>query len=148
MLEIENLKQKIQELTKENSELKEKLEKISLQRGKNQKKGMMKKAISGKVMSKPAFGYKIEQGKLIKVEENAQKVQEIFYDFLNSNLSLNKLAKKYNFSVNGIKKILKNFTYIGKINFDNQIHQGNHEQIISSTDFNHAQDKLDEVLKN
>lgn len=147
MLEIEALNKKILELEKENLNLKEKLKQISLQRGQNQKKGMSIKAISGKIMSKPAFGYKINQGKLVIVPENAQKVQNIFYDFLNQNLSLNKLAKKYNFSVNGIKKILKNFTYIGKIKFDNQIHQGTHEQIISSTDFNHVQDKLDNFFK-
>jgi len=113
----------------------------------NQKKGMIKKASSGKVMSKPAFGYKISKGKLIKDEENARKIQNLFHDFLHEETSLNKLANKYGFSVNGLKKILRNFTYIGKIKFDNQIHEGQHEAIISSTDFNHVQDKLDKILK-
>lgn len=116
-------------------------------RGQNQKIGMIKKASSGKIMSKPAFGYIIEQGKLIKDQEKSKKIQDLFQDFLQNNISLNKLAEKYNFSVNGIKKILSNFTYIGKIKFDNQIHDGKHEAIISSTDFNHVQDKLDKVLK-
>ena len=70
----------------------------------------------------------------------------MFQDFLQNNISLNQLANKYGFSVNGVKKILKNFTYLGKIKFDNQIHEGQHEAIISSTDFNHVQDKLDEIL--
>jgi len=140
MEELEKLKQ-------ENQELKQELEKLKQQRGQNQKSGMIKKASFGKVMSKPAFGYKIEQGKLIKDQEKARKIQELFQDFLQNNLSLNKLAEKHGFSVNGIKKILKNFTYIGKIKFDNQIHDGQHEPIISSTDFNHVQDKLDKVLK-
>lgn len=120
---------------------------IENSRAQNQKKAMLNKATTGKIMSKPAFGYKIEQGKLIKHEENARKIQDLFQDFLQNNLSLNKLAAKHNFSVNGVKKILKNFTYIGKIKFDNQIHDGQHEPIISSTDFNHVQDKLDKVLK-
>ncbi len=139
--------EELERLKKENQELKQELEKLKQQRGQNQKEGMIKKALSGKIMSKPAFGYKIEQGKLIKVEENARKIQELFQDFLQNNLSLNKLANKYGFSVNGIKKILKNFTYIGKIKFDNQIHEGIHEVIISSTDFNHVQDKLDKILR-
>lgn len=113
----------------------------------NQKKGMASKAASGKVMSKPAYGYKIENGKLIKDEEKARKIQELFNEFLHEDISLNKLANKYGFSVNGIKKILSNFTYIGKVKFDNQIHDGQHEAIISSTDFNHVQDKLDKILK-
>ena len=59
MDEIENLKQ-------ENQRLRQELEKLKNQRGQNQKSGMINKASSGKVMSKPAFGYKIEQGKLVK----------------------------------------------------------------------------------
>jgi DNA invertase Pin-like site-specific DNA recombinase len=113
----------------------------------NQKKGMALKAASGRVMSKPAYGYKIEKSKLIKDEEKARKIQELFNEFLHEEISLNKLADKYSFSVNGIKKILSNFTYIGKVKFDNQIHDGQHEAIISSTDFNHVQDKLDKILK-
>jgi len=140
MDELEKLKQ-------ENQELKQELEKLKKQRGQNQKSGMIKKASFGKVMSKPAFGYKIEFGKLVKDEEKARKIQDLFQDFLQNNLSLNRLANKYGFSVNGVKKILKNFTYLGKIKFDNQVHDGKHEIIISSTDFNHVQDKLDEILK-
>ena len=137
----------IEELKQENLNLKKEIERLKLQRAKIQKLGMVNKASAGKVMSKPAFGYKIEQGKLIKDEENARKVQNIFSDFLQNEVSLNQLAFKYNFSVNGVKKILKNFTYIGKVKFDNQVHEGKHEQIISSTDFNHVQDKLEKISK-
>jgi len=137
----------IEELKQENLNLKKEIERLKLQRAKIQKLGMVNKASAGKVMSKPAFGYKIEQGKLIKDEENARKVQNIFSDFLQNEVSLNQLAFKYNFSVNGVKKILKNFTYIGKVKFDHQVHEGKHEQIISSTDFNHVQDKLEKISK-
>ncbi|MCA9488177.1 MAG: recombinase family protein [Nanoarchaeota archaeon] len=116
-------------------------------RGEIQKKGMINKASSGKVMSRAAFGYKIIDNRLEKDEENARKVQEIFSDFLKNEISLNKLAKKYSFSVNGIKKMLKNYTYIGKIKFNGEMHQGQHEPIVSSTDFNHVQDKLDKILR-
>ena len=140
MDELEKLKQ-------ENQELRQEIEKLKKQRGQNQKSGMINKASSGKVMSKPAFGYKMESGKLVKDEEKARKIQDLFQDFLQNEVSLNALARKYNFSVNGIKKILNNFTYLGKIKFDNQIHEGTHEAIISSTDFNHVQDKLDKLKK-
>ncbi len=115
--------------------------------GMPQKKAMVKKALQGKIMSRPAFGYKTENKKLIPAE-NFREVEEIFENFLNENITLTKLAKKHNLSVNGLKKILTNFTYIGKIKFNNQIHQGDHKPIISSTLFNHVQNKLEKLRKN
>ena len=64
---------------------------------------------------------------------------------MNSNLSLRQLSKKHSFSVNGLKKILTNFTYIGKVKFDGQIYSGNHKPIVSSTLFNHVQNKLEKL---
>ena len=113
-------------------------------RGEIQKQGMIKKASTGNLMSRPAFGYRIENNKLIPAQ-NSEEVREIFEEFLNEKISLTHLAKKHNFSVNGLKKILTNFTYIGKIKFSNQIHDGNHEPLISSTLFNHVQNKLEKL---
>jgi len=112
--------------------------------GMAQKKGMIEKAEKGELMSRAAFGYKIESGKLVPAE-NFREVEEIFEEFLTTNISLNQLAKKHSFSVNGLKKILTNFTYIGKIKFNNQIHQGNHQPILSTTLFNHVQNKLERL---
>jgi site-specific DNA recombinase len=112
-------------------------------RGKNQKKGMIERASLGKITSRAPFGYKIINNEMVIDEENARKVEDIFNNFLNEDISLNKLAEKYGFSVNGIKKILTNFSYIGKIKFDNQIHDGKHTPIISTTLFNHVQNKLE-----
>jgi len=109
-----------------------------------QKIGMLKKAKEGKIMTRAPFGYKILNNSLVKAE-NFKVVENIFLDFQNNKVSLNKLSKKYGFSVNGIKKILKNFTYVGKIKFDGEIHEGIHEPILSSTLFNHVQDKLERL---
>ena len=105
---------------------------------------MIQKAQKGELMARPAFGYKIESGNLIPAQ-NWREVEEIFEEFLNSTISLRKLAEKHSFSVNGLKKILTNFTYLGKIKFNQQIHQGNHQPIVSSTLFNHVQNKLDRM---
>ena len=113
-------------------------------RGERQRKSMINKASQGQLMSRAAFGYKIENKKLVPAQ-NFREVEEIFESFLNKDISLTKLAKKHNLSVNGLKKILTNFTYIGKIKFNNQIHDGNHQPIISSTLFNHVQNKLDRL---
>ena len=105
---------------------------------------MVKKAVQGKVMSRAPFGYVIENKKLIPAQ-NYKEIEEIFEEFLSGNLSLRNLSEKHNLSVNGLKKILKNFTYIGKIKFDNEIYEAKHQQIISSSLFNHVQNKLEKL---
>ena len=111
---------------------------------KRSKKGMNKRARDGNVVTRAPFGYKLENKKLIQTEDS-YLVQEIFQDFLNQKISLTQLAKKYDFSVNGLKKILRNQTYLGKIKFDGQTHPGNHQSLISSTLFNHVQNKLEDL---
>ncbi len=115
-------------------------------RGQQQKSGMIKKASQGKAMSRAPFGYVLRNGKLIRAK-NSEEVQEIFEAFLKKDSTLNKIANEYNLSVNGLKKILRNFTYIGKIKFDNQIYDGNHKPLISSILFNKVQEKLDKITK-
>jgi hypothetical protein len=116
--------------------------------GDKQKQGMIVKAQNGNIMSRAPFGYKVENNNLT-ISEGSKIVLNLFEEFLNSNLSLNQLSKKYGFSVNGIKKILFNFTYIGKIKFNKEISEGKHQPIISSTLFNHVQDKLEKLkIKN
>ena len=95
-------------------------------------------------MSRPPYGYKIENGKLVPAEYS-RVVEEIFEEFLTTNISLNQLSKKHNLSVNGLKKVLTNFTYIGKVKFNGEIYQGTHQSIISNTLFNHVQNKLQRV---
>jgi len=112
-----------------------------------QKKGMIKKAHLGKVMSRAPFGYKIINNELIPEEETSLLVEKIFLDFRDSDISLNQLSKKYSLSLNGLKKILRNFTYLGKIKFNGEIHDGTHKPLVSSILFNNVQDKLDRRLK-
>ena len=140
-----NKMDELEQLKKENIELKKQLETLKANpRGEIQKKGMVTKAVKGNRMSRAPFGYKIVNKKLIPAE-NYLEIEEIFEEFLNDKISLTKLAEKHNLSVNGLKKILKNFTYLGKIKFNNQIHEGNHKAIISSTLFNHVQNKLERL---
>lgn len=111
---------------------------------KRTKKGMDKKARNGSLVTRAPFGYKIENKQLV-LSDDSYLVQEIFQEFLNNQKSLTQISKKYNLSVNGLKKILTNQTYLGKIKFDGQTHQGNHKPLISSTLFNHVQNKLEKL---
>ena len=105
---------------------------------------MDKKARDGNLVTRAPFGYKLDNKQLVHAKDS-YLVQEIFQDFLNTNTSLTKLAKKHGFSVNGLKKILSNQTYLGKIKFDKQTYQGLHQPLISSTLFNHVQNKLEKL---
>jgi site-specific DNA recombinase len=133
----------LEKLKKENEELKNEIERLKTIKI-NQKNSMIKKASQGNLMARPPFGYQIIEGKLVPAQ-NFCEVEEIFEKFLNENYSLRTLAEKHNLSVNGLKKILKNFTYLGKIKFNNQIHEGHHQPIVSSTLFNHVQNKLERL---
>lgn len=114
--------------------------------GIRQKRGMKSKAKEGKIMTRAPFGYEIKNNKLIPAI-NADLVEKIYGEFLNTDISLNQLSKKYLVSLNGLKKILTNFTYLGKIKFDGEVHDGKHDPLVSSTLFNHVQDKLEKTLR-
>ncbi|MEK6841835.1 MAG: recombinase family protein [Nanoarchaeota archaeon] len=133
----------LEKLKKENEQLKKEIERLNSAKFK-QKQGMVKMAVKGNLMSRAPFGYNIQDGKLIPAQ-NRVEIEEIFEEFLRDNISLTQLSKKHNLSVNGLKKILKNFTYIGKIKFNNQVYEGTHEPIISTTLFNHVQNKIENL---
>lgn len=135
--------EELEQLKKENEELKKEIERLNSVKI-NQKEGMINKASKGNLMSRAPFGYNIQEGKLIPAQ-NFREVDEIFHEFLDTNISLTQLSKKHNFSVNGLKKILTNYTYIGKIKFNSETHQGTHQPLISSTLFNHVQNKMEKL---
>ena len=140
----EELDEYIQE--KVNGEHLKPFRKYSARRGLQQKQGMIKKASKGEIMSRCPFGYKLENGKLVPAQ-NHREIEEIFTEFLEPRMTLTKLAKKHNLSVNGLKKILSNFTYLGKTKFNNNIYNGNHKPLVDAILFNRVQDKLDKIKK-
>lgn len=115
-------------------------------RGNSQKQGMLKKSSEGRHMSRAPFGYEFNlRDKILIPAENSREVEEIFEEFLREESTLKSIAQKHNLSVNGLKKILRNFVYVGKVKFDGQVHEGKHSPIISTTLFNHVQNKLDKL---
>lgn len=105
--------------------------------------GMEAKAKKGLVVNRAPYGFRLRNKKLVPHQKEKLGVEEIFRDFLETDLNLSQLADKYGFSVNGIKKVLRNFTYIGKVKFNGQIHPGKHEAIIPTDLFNKVQTKLE-----
>ena len=98
------------------------------ERGNIQKKGMIKKSAEGRHMSRAPLGYEWNlKDKMLVPSQSSREIQEIFEEFLQPDINLSILASKHNLSVNGLKKVLKNFAYVGKVKFDGQIHEGKHQ---------------------
>lgn len=113
--------------------------------GEQQKKGMDEKAKQGQVMTRAPLGYSIIDGKLVQ-NEDAAKVHSLFKTFLEKEYSLNSLSKNYGLSVNGLKKVLSNRTYLGEIKFAGKLNKGTHTSLISPEIFYAVQRKLKEKL--
>jgi len=95
-------------LRQENEVLKKEVEKLESVKA-HQKEGMIKKAVKGNPMSRAPFGYVLVDGALAPAE-NFSEIEEIFGEFLQKDMSLRQLSEKHGLSVNGLKKVLKNFT--------------------------------------
>jgi hypothetical protein len=117
-------------------------------RGKYQKKGMIKKFAEGRHMSRAPLGYDWNlREKMLVPSQSSKEIEEIYEEFLQPDMNLSKLAAKHNLSVNGLKKVLRNFAYVGKVKFDGQIHEGKQTPLLSTTLFNHVQNKLDNIKR-
>ncbi|MEK6900307.1 MAG: recombinase family protein [Nanoarchaeota archaeon] len=103
--------------------------------------GMQRKSKEGGFVNKPPFGYKMVEKNLEFDSENALKVHQIFEEFLSS-ASLNQLAKRHGFSVNGLKKILSNRVYLGEVKFAGKVNAGNHKPLIGQELFDKVQFKF------
>ncbi len=103
--------------------------------------GMQTAVQKGIHISKPPKGYKLVNKQLIPAE-NSQEIEQIFQKFLDTEISLTQLAKKFQMTAAGIKKLLQNTTYIGKVKFGNQETDGQHNALLPKQLFEQVQDKL------
>lgn len=106
------------------------------------KSGMEKNISEGKVISRAPFGYKILNKQLVVDPERVEQLKAIFQEFAETSVSLTQLGKKHNLSTAGIKKILMNTSYLGKVKFGDQEIEGTHVAIINKQLFEQVQKKL------
>jgi hypothetical protein len=114
--------------------------------GEPQKKGMAIEAEKGMLVVRPAWGYSVQEGNLIP-NEDAPRVRSLFTTFLERDYSLNSMSKNFGLSLNGMKKVLANRTYLGEIKFAGKLHKGHHQSIINPETFYAVQRKLKEKLR-
>ena len=110
--------------------------------GDRTKFGMERKAKEGGFITKAPKGYKLVNKELVINDPEAEQVRKIFEEFLNSGISLTQLAKKHSMTTSGIKKLLKNTTYLGKVKFAGRESNGQHEPLIEEELFKSVRDKL------
>ncbi len=106
--------QNVEEKKKKNAELPPKLEETQKQLKKyrkNRYKGMKKRLEQKKVMSRPPFGYKVEQGELVVDESKRALIRRILSEVDKPFTSLKMLSEKYNLSVSRIRHIRNNPIY-------------------------------------
>ena len=94
------------------------------------------------ILTKAPKGYKLVNKKLVLNELEALNVKKIFQEFVETDISLTQLSKKHNMTTAGIKKLLQNSTYLGKIKFASQESQGHHPILIEKELFDRVQEKL------
>ena len=109
--------------------------------GDRTKFGMQRKAKEGGFITKAPKGYKLVDKQLLP-NDDSKIIEEIFQEFLDTEISLTQLAKKNNMTTTGIKKLLQNTTYLGKVKFANIETDGQHSPIINQGLFEQVQEKL------
>lgn len=110
--------------------------------GDRTKFGMQRKAKEGGFITRAPKGYNLVNKNLVLNEQEAEKVKNIFKEFSESDTSLTKLAIKYGMTPSGLKKLLKNTTYLGKVKYAGQESQGQHKEIVDQELFDKVQERL------
>ena len=109
--------------------------------GERTKFGMDKKARDGSFVSKAPLGYKFVNKTLVVDHESSKKVLAIFKEFLETDISLSKIAEKSGLTTSGVIKLLSNKTYLGVVKFGGE-YKGLHQPLIDKNIFNAVQNKL------
>ena len=104
--------------------------------------GMNRKATEGGFITRAPKGYKLVNKELIIDEQQAEEINQIFHEFLETDYSLSKIARKHDMTTPGLIKLLKNTTYLGKVKFAEQESDGKHQPIIDKKLFEQVQEKI------
>jgi site-specific DNA recombinase len=79
--------------------------------------GMTEKAKGGGIISKAPLGYIVKDGEFLVDETKTMELIDIFRTFVETDQSLNRIAREHKLTVSGLIKVLSNRTYVGDIKF-------------------------------
>ena len=126
------------------------------------KKGMSEAASKGRALGTAPFGYRVDDGRYVLVEEEAAVVQWIFHEYVHTDKGTRELAKtlrfygedmfgdvakKHKWSQPGITNILRNNTYVGTRTWGKRDTSKNH-RIRPENDWVVAEAALDPIIDN
>jgi len=132
---------------------------VSVSKSNNIKNGMQSRAMSGKSLGKPPFGYiTTESGEFTITDPEAVVVRQIFEMYVNEDMGLRKVVRFLNdsnirtrrgksWNIVTVRDILKNSSYIGTYQRFGLKLTRNHDAIIDTGLFRAAQDKVRERRK-
>jgi site-specific DNA recombinase len=120
------------------------------------KSAMRKRAITGEVLGRPPFGYKVgPKRRLVIVAEEGSIVRYIFRLYLKDGLGIRRIARRLNeenlrtrrgghWSMVTVRDILRNRAYIGTYSRFGVRVPASHAPLISPDDFQRVQERLDQ----
>ncbi|MBU0457125.1 MAG: recombinase family protein [Nanoarchaeota archaeon] len=93
-----------------------------------------KKINSGEVLNRAPVGYTYKNNKLIINKEEAEKVRNIF-DMWVAGVNYKAISEKFNIPTSTLYEIIKNPTYLGKVQYRGKLYPGSHKAIIDEKQF-------------
>ena len=118
------------------------------------KEGMMAKAMRGRGLGKPPFGYKVNsEGKLEERVEEGDAVRLIFHLYTSEDVGLRRIVSRLNeqaiptrsgaaWSLVTVRDLLRNRAYIGTYTRFGMRIPGSHQALVGTKEFNTAQEKM------
>ena len=127
---------------------------ISGSRGELIKEGMMAKAMRGRGLGKPPFGYKVtSEGKLEERVQEGEAVRLIFHLYTSEDVGLRRIVSRLNeqaiptrtgaaWSLVTVRDVLRNRAYLGTYTRFGMRIPGSDQDIIDTKEFNTAREKM------
>lgn len=100
-----------------------------------------KKISSGEVLNRAPMGYTYKEGKLVINPAEAEKVRAIF-EMYAQGIKYKDICEKFGIPPSTFYEIIKNPTYLGKVQYRGKLYSGNHKPIIDSDLFERINGKL------
>lgn len=100
-----------------------------------------KKISDGEVLNRAPLGYIYKNGKLTINEQEAEIVKEIF-EMWTAGIRYKEICEKFNIPPSTFYEIIKNPTYIGKVQYRGELYTATHKPVIENKTFNQAQERL------
>lgn len=88
-----------------------------------------KKISDGQYLNRAPIGYRYREGRLVVDKKEAERVREIFAMWA-AGVHYREIAEKFSIPISTLYIIIRNPTYIGRIQYKGELYDGNHPPIV------------------